>query len=192
MNQIDIYYNHYHTISGDINEHFPTLKRYAEECDIIYELGTRAIVSTWALLAGNPKKLVTVDIVPPEEYGGSLKMVSDACETVGIDFSFILGNSLEIEIEEADLLFIDTIHTYDQLSRELKRHSDKVKKYIILHDTETEKDFTLKQGGIIEGGLGKAIEEFLKDNPAWSICEVFTNNEGLTILKRKHDENTTS
>ena len=184
MNQIDIYYNHYHTIPGDINEHFPALKRYAEKCDTVYELGTRAIVSTWALLAGKPKKLVTVDIIPPEQYGGDLQIVIDACKRDEVDFSFVLGNSLEIEIEETDLLFIDTIHTYEQLSKELKLHANKVKKYIIMHDTESEKDFNLKPSGVTEGGLGKAIAEFLNSNPVWSVREVFTNNNGLTVLER--------
>jgi hypothetical protein len=33
-------------------------------------------------------------------------------------------------------------------------------------------------------GLWPAIEEFLNDNPEWSICERFTNNNGLTILQK--------
>jgi hypothetical protein len=34
-------------------------------------------------------------------------------------------------------------------------------------------------------GLNAAINEFLESNPQWSIEEVFTNNNGLTVLKRK-------
>lgn len=41
---------------SDINEHLPTLKKYAEECDHITEMGVRGIVSTYALLMGKPKK----------------------------------------------------------------------------------------------------------------------------------------
>jgi hypothetical protein len=34
-------------------------------------------------------------------------------------------------------------------------------------------------------GLQQAIDEFLASNPEWVLHEVFTNNNGLTILKRK-------
>jgi hypothetical protein len=33
-------------------------------------------------------------------------------------------------------------------------------------------------------GLGPAISEFLIDNPQWILHEEFTNNNGLTILKK--------
>ena len=47
---------------SDINENLPTLKRYAEECDHVTEMGVRTIVSTYALLMGKPKKMVSYDI----------------------------------------------------------------------------------------------------------------------------------
>ena len=34
---------------SDINEHIPTLLKYAEECDHITEMGVRKGVSLWAL-----------------------------------------------------------------------------------------------------------------------------------------------
>ena len=37
----------------------------------------------------------------------------------------------------------------------------------------------------IQCGLQKAITEFLEANPAWQVKEVYTNNNGLTILKRE-------
>jgi hypothetical protein len=36
----------------------------------------------------------------------------------------------------------------------------------------------------IKNGLGKAINEFLELNPEWEVFEKYTNNNGLTILKR--------
>ena len=36
-----------------------------------------------------------------------------------------------------------------------------------------------------EKGLWPAIEEFLEANSNWELHERFTNNNGLTILKRK-------
>ncbi len=47
MKIIDIY-NNLCNEKSDINEHLPTLKRYAEKCDHITEMGVRSVVSTWA------------------------------------------------------------------------------------------------------------------------------------------------
>ncbi len=155
-----------HTPS-DINEHLETLKKYASECDTIVELGVRYCVSTWALLVGKPKKMVSIDIKHPNDFGGNLQEVYLAAMDENIDFQFVLGDSLKVEIPECDLLFIDTVHTYEQLSQELKKHGSKVRKYIILHDT-------------ILPEMQKAANEF----EGWSTKEQFTNNNGLTILER--------
>jgi len=47
---------------SDINEHLPTLKKYAEECSHITEMGVRWVVSTYGLLMGKPKKMISYDI----------------------------------------------------------------------------------------------------------------------------------
>ena len=43
--------------SSDINEHLPTLVRYANECSHITEMGVRWGSSTYAFLISNPKNL---------------------------------------------------------------------------------------------------------------------------------------
>lgn len=42
--------------------------------------------------------------------------------------------------DPVDMLFIDTFHVYGQLRRELARHHGSVSRYIVLHDTEVDKD----------------------------------------------------
>ena len=161
--------------NSDINEHLPTLKKYSEECDHITEMGVRDVVSTWAFLMGEPKKLISYDINQMDE-----KIILDAIKDTDIEFKFILSDTTKIEIEETDLLFIDTLHTYEQLKVELELHGNKSKKYIIFHDT-TLFGYRGERGDI---GLNPAIEEFIEKNPHWSKHEVFTNCCGLTILKR--------
>lgn len=39
-------------VKSDINEHLPTLYKYAKECESILELGVRGVVSSWALVKG--------------------------------------------------------------------------------------------------------------------------------------------
>ena len=168
----------------DISEHFPTLKKYSQECQTIVEMGVRLVYSTWALLAGlegkEKTKLISIDILHPLEQGGSLHQVVEACKESKIEFEFRKENTLENKIEEVDLLFIDTLHNYVQLSEELRRHSPMVKKYIILHDTEKCK--TVGDDG--ERGMQEAIDEFLDINKEWKMIEYFTNCYGLTVLGR--------
>ena len=161
----------------DINEHLPTLRRYAEQCQHVTEFGVRGVVSTWALLAAMPKALRSWDIVhcPIEE-------AMSAASGTGISFEFKVGDTREIVIEPTDLLFIDTLHTADQLRQELSRHADNVRKFIICHDT-----VTFGQNGEAPNtdGLNVAIDKFLQAHPAtWTICERFLNNNGLTVLAR--------
>ena len=105
----------------------------------------------------------------------------DICKNEGVNFEFIQASTTDVEIEETDLLFIDTLHVYEQLKAELGKHAGKVRKYIIMHDT-----VTFGTHGELSGttGLMPAVNEFLASNPQWKIKEVYTNLHGLTILER--------
>jgi hypothetical protein len=107
-----------------------------------------------------------------------------------VDFQFVLGNTLEIDIEQTDLLFIDTWHAYQQLKGELAKHHSKVNKYIVLHDTsnfEFQDETSYEEWGWKgeNKGIWPAVEEFLQERTEWELHERYTNNNGLTILKRK-------
>jgi FkbM family methyltransferase len=161
----------------DIHEHMHTLRKYASECDHITEFGTRFVVSTYGFLAGLPKKMLSYDLTP---HPNIWKAASIAGEN-NIEFGFMERNTIQVEIEPTDLLFIDTEHSYKQLITELNMHANKARKYIIMHDTET-------YGRIDEdgspGGLMKAVEEFLEKDKSWVIKERFTNCNGLLVLER--------
>jgi hypothetical protein len=194
MDKIVEKYKQLSEVRSDINEHLITLKKYAEECDTVVEMGVRSIVSTWAFLAANPKKLISLDLHNPDKFGGNIQEIYDGVSSTSIDFSFIEQDSLTYNLESCDLLFIDTLHDYLQLKKELTRHHTKVKKYIIFHDTvsfEYSDEKSVDEMGIINQtetnlpkGLWPAIEEFLYHNRNWIIWEKKPNNNGLTILKR--------
>jgi len=211
MSSIENLYNKYCKNPSDINEHLPTLRSYASNCNIIAECGVRGIVSTWAFLAGLcdnkngiDRELISVDIddidfSDPIRFGG-------AC---GIDVKFIKHDSATVEFgKKVDLLFIDTFHVYGHLKRELKFHANNVNKYIIMHDTTGDGEMgeclrmeiwhpgnvrsiirkaMVDTGYPIEDickGLWPAVEEFLLENPDWKILEKLENNNGLTVLCR--------
>ena len=158
-------------IGSDINEHLPPIKKYALLSDTIFELGVRGMVSTWALLAGLPREMCSIDIVHPSEHQGNVEETEEMAKAEGVSWKFLKASSLEIELPRHDLLFIDTIHSYEQLSQELKIHSPHTTKYIIMHDT-------------VIPEMQKAITEFLNNNMDWKVKEDFLNNNGLTVLQR--------
>jgi hypothetical protein len=174
FNTLEYKYDTVCNTPSDIYEHLPTLKKYAEDCDHITEMGVRNIVSTYALLMGKPSKMISYDI-----NNCNWHPVRDMVKDV-TDFSFIIADTRECIIEDTDLLFIDTLHNYEQLKIELDRHSSKVRKYMIFHDTTT---FGTK-GETSEIGLWPALEEFLELNKQWAILERYHNNNGLTILHK--------
>jgi len=97
------------------------------------------------------------------------------------EFKSIKDNSLDIVMENTDLLFIDSLHEYAHLMKELKLHHSKVKKYMMFHDTETFGRSDQRNTG---PGLLTAIEDFLKIHPEWVIHDHIEYQHGLTILKK--------
>lgn len=178
--------------ASDINQHLPVLRHYASKCNHVTEMGVRGVISTFAFAASKPKTLKAIDLYHPSNWNGDerLKFVENYCLENNINFEFILGNTLEIEIEQTDFLFIDTLHTYEQLKTELKKHGNKVTKYIGFHDTtlfeytDEHNSYTDKNMSGDIKGLWPAIEEFLTNNSHWKLLERRTNNNGLTILER--------
>lgn len=180
MTKVEQKFTELSQIPSDINEHLIVLRYYADHCSHVTELGVRRGVSTWAFLSSMAKRLVSVDVNHPDDFGGSLQEMREASAEAMINFTFILADDLSIELEETDLLFIDALHTYGHLTKELALHACKSRKYIIFHD--------IVQYGVVgvDGGegIGRAISEFLNQNPAWKVKETYENNNGLLILEK--------
>jgi hypothetical protein len=87
---------------------------------------------------------------------------------------------LAIEIDETDLLFIDTKHTAAQLYGELQRHAARVRRWIALHDTETFGERG-EDGG---PGLLSALQRFLREQPEWTVTYHSATNNGFTVISR--------
>jgi len=166
---------------GDISEHLRTLRSYAAECDHITEMGVRWVCSTWGLLAGKPYQMVSYDINPIDP--SMLEEIRRLANQQGSQWLFLKQDVLDTEIQETDLLFIDTLHTYHQLSQELELHGHKAKKYIIFHDTVTFGHHDEIQTNTEKKGLMPAIKEFLDKNSRFVIWNHYQNNNGLLVLK---------
>lgn len=170
--------------NSDINQHLPILYEAAKDCKHITEMGVRDGLSTRAFLYANPKTYIAYDLnIDPK-----VEEIFTYCKSQGKDYEYIQADVLEIEIEKTDLLFIDTYHCYEQLTKELELHSSKVKKYIIFHDTHTYgrcgESLSYQN---FEGtkGIMFAIEEFLEKNSNWKIVHHVDYNNGLMIIQKQ-------
>jgi hypothetical protein len=166
---------------SDINEHLPILKQLASECNHVTEMGTRTGVSTRAFLHSDVI-VRAYDLFLDQEMILLFKVAAKE----GKDVQYIEANVLEVEIEETDMLFIDTWHCYDQLIQELNLHAPKVKKYLAFHDTQTyaatSEEFLGRKGS---NGLLPAIIHYMISNPGvWQFKIHRTNNNGLSVLER--------
>lgn len=169
-------YEHHLVTSPDIKGHLGFLRELASGCAHVTEFGVRwgsstsAFIDSGAVFRG-------YDITETFEA----RSLFHAAAAEGRDARYIICSSLDAHgMEETDLLFIDSLHTNAQLTAELEMHHHRVRKYIVLHDTET-------FGHVGEDGskgLWPAVEWFIERYPGWKIRERFVNDNGLTVLER--------
>lgn len=198
-------YNKLCNTPSDINEHLPTLYKYTLEPSVnrVTECGVRGAVSSYAFAAGLLTKTDKSNIHLYQsdlDTNHNVVQFGQECAAEGVPVTFYQQSDLECPMEPTDLLFIDTWHIYGHLKRELNRWHPVVSNYIILHDTTVDAVYgeTVRIGwnaeqqsqssGIpvneITKGLWPAVEEFLAAHPEWTLEHRYTNNNGLTILRR--------
>jgi hypothetical protein len=166
------------SIPSDINENLPILLQLAKECLTVTEMGVRTGVSTRAFLNTNVQ-LTSYDI----QLDKNVNALFEFAKNQGKKVRYIEADVLNIEIQDTDLLFIDTYHVYEQLKKELFLHGNKARKYIAFHDTHT---FGLRGENQKDNkGLLTAIIEFIIQNPHWVFKTFKTNNNGMTVLERR-------
>jgi hypothetical protein len=191
------------TNKSDLHQHIPTFYKYALDCTHITEFGVRWVTASWSFLKGltdnvykKQKKMVGVD----KKRHKNVDLFESMCKKHNIEYDFIEGNSAYVKIEETDLLFIDSWHTYGTMKRELHNNHHKVRKYMLFHDVITDASYSesvrfnwnieqqSKESGYSEDeifiGIVPAIKEFLNKHPEWRVKEFFRNNNGLLVLER--------
>ena len=159
-------------IESDINQLLPyifDIVASIPDCHCT-EFGVRIPTSTYAFLAAKPKCLVSYDISRYHQ----VDEVEKLCMEEGQDFQFVLASTVEIEIEETDIIFFDTLHSKKMLETELALHADKSRHFLVFHDVfgpywevgeAPYNDETSPYGGGL--GIRYAIEPFLEN-----ICQI--------------------
>ena len=187
-------------------DHLPVLRQLAKQCSSVTEVGKGQIHASWGLFQG-----LTESPFPAGSYLGIhrgtpsaafLKGIKEIVEGVQLSFRFWHVDDLQIDrLEPTDLLFLDSLSTYYHLSYELETFSSQVRKYIVVHNTDTpfghqndpayqgsyseyfSKGLSTKKDQIKQG-LWPAVMDFLANHREWEMQEHRTNCGGLTILKR--------
>ena len=132
-------------------------------------MGVRDGQSTRALLP-EPVTLRSYDLV----LDPLVTALFVKAKSIGKDVEYMIGNTLEITIEETDLLFLDTEHTYQQVKGELNLHHSKVRKYIAFHDTDEP----------FVGEVLPAIVEFTIEHPEWRFVYHNKDCHGFTVIAK--------
>jgi hypothetical protein len=155
--------------------HLRTLRRYAEQANEAVEFGTGSGVSTVALLAAQPRRLTTYDVAVCD-YAHELSMLAGRTE-----YAVVRASSLDVPPVQCDLLFIDSMHNGRHLWRELHRHGNGVRRWIILHDTA---GFAIWDEETQEPGLWPAMWKWKKTHPEWKTVYRTRESWGLTVWER--------
>lgn len=150
----------------NIDQHLPTILRYASICNHVTEFGVEEGWSTTALLTSGAE-VVSYDL--HRHY--NLEVLEKAiAETPGLKWQFIQANTREVTIDETDLLFVDTEHTFEQVNAELGGNIHKVRRFLIFHDTVT---FPEIIPAIVDRCYGD-----------WTLREWNVNQNGLAVFER--------
>ena len=155
----------------DIDTHMPKLKELAAKCAHITEFSPKR-ESLIALATSANAKIVSYNLEASDTTIASLNKLRE-----NLDLS-IKGTDDVAEIEQTDLLFIDSKHTAGKLAEELNKYHEKVNRYIVLHFTQKHQEKG-EDGG---AGLLTALRVFLRTNPQWSVVYHSELQNGLTVI----------
>ncbi|MEI6123573.1 MAG: hypothetical protein WCQ95_08075 [Bacteroidota bacterium] len=162
-----------------VKQHLDTLIDYATKCKVVTEFGIHTACATLAFLISDCKKVYSYNLF----VSANAAKVKQAALHDGVFFKIILKDNLAAKIKTTDLLFIDTDHWYGRTKAELTQHQTRVRKWILMNNTET---FGVSNPFDGRPGMKPAIFEFLDEHPEWDLKDHFETGHGLTILERKN------
>lgn len=143
-----------------------------KDCNSYTELGVNQGATLAAAMLTNPTTVRAYDIAL-KPYNYAKHLFEQYADNNSIDYQANESNTLECVLDPVDVLYIDTLHRYDHLIKELARHGNKANRFIIFHDTHAQK------------GLKQAVQEYVTKNSQWSIVTDCQTNVGFMTIERK-------
>lgn len=170
----------------DLDQHADKLRELAGQVDHVTTFCKRREWDVF-LAAGRPNALRSHNQESNDPLIRTLHQVIERTETRPDadrrirEYATDNHDSLGIEIEETDLLVLDTEHTADRLDAELARHAERVRRWIVIRPTAA-----FGEHGECPGqqcaGLLPALRRFMRQNPRWSVIYHSAAQFGLTVL----------
>lgn len=174
----------------DLDQHLPKLHELAAQCEHVTEFSGRR-ESMIAFAAGlaesairNPQSATTL-----WSYNSELDPLAHKAHALymrGGGNLFHKNATVESvpAIDETDLLFLDTKHTYQRVRQELETFGPRSRRYIVLHDTQIYGERG-EDGG---PGILQAVREFLNQRPEWETVFHTRQQYGLTVLSCRAED----
>lgn len=163
----------------DLNEHMPLMRSLAEKCEVVAEM-TKRRESTIALMAARPKRLISY-----QEENDAILDYAERVKSPETTWDLYVGdlNDIPVPNTDVDMLFIDTRHNAARASKELAIWKDRVKRYIVFHDTE----MNGLAGDDGQAGLYAAIQPVITEGE-WFLASHDPRQYGLTVLSRNPED----
>lgn len=164
---------------SDVFMHCPTIREFASRCQHVTELGLNSSGVCISIMAGQPPMFIA--------YGKNQNIIDALAkklpESAGrTHLKVRIGDPLSIQIEQTEMLVLDTYHSYSQLKQELLKHAGSVTKYLVIVSSYA---FASRGEDGNSPGIMDAVLEFLEKNNHWEIVFNERKNNGLLILQRE-------
>lgn len=174
-----------------ITPHLPRLRELATGLSVAVEFGVKNGASSSALLLG-ARQVMSFDI---KETPSARRLQ----ELAGDRWAYRLADSRTADVPAADILFIDSLHTYQQCDAELRAHAWKIQRYLVFHDVGTfgevgadgesgNHSWQYQRGTSCPSdylGIRPAIDALMIRDPLWRIVARYTDSHGLLVLERR-------
>ena len=172
---------YYQKSTADVGEHFAKLRELAAKCEHVTDLSTNDGCCI-ALLAGKPKTLRGYNT---KTDGAGFWKAEQLGKKLGIKVLISHEPLDSIVIDETDMLFYDPpYHSAKELLADLERHAGRVRRFIVVHDTEV---FGVK-GADGSPGLKLGLIHFMHRHREWSVVHNATHQHGLMVLSRNQED----
>jgi predicted O-methyltransferase YrrM len=184
-------YDQYRAGKTAIAPHLPRLRALAAQCANAVEFGVKQGASSTALLLG-AEHVTSLDIRETPQARALQRLVGER-------WTYRIADTRQVTPQATDLLFIDSLHTYDQVAAELARHADHVRRFLVFHDTVTfgsigakgeggEQAWTYQRGVSVPLealGIRPAIDALMMRDTSWRIVAHYVDSHGLLVLERR-------
>lgn len=160
--------------SVEYTKHHDCIQRIMEPGFVYKELGTHQGASAAAaLLSKNKPRHVHLVDHRDDLYEPNSHLFKAYCKENDIGLKFIHADSTSdlATKAECDVLLIDSLHKKHWLQKELHVHHNKVRRYIVFHDTTAKPE------------LWDVIKQLVKQT-SWNVVERYTKDVGYTLIER--------